>query len=167
VSPENSKPQAAPASGLDKMAEGLLGRLVMGDIAETEKADLLSDLTAELQALRLTMSAHSKVLVQQNELLVSMQNVMAIWSNCLTSWVNDKDGKAFKAVMRKLTDEGLLPIIEPIEADEDIATMVEELSQQMEGGDGNPDDNGTDEAGGAVIDAEFREVPSRNSGEDA
>ena len=167
MSPENNSPEPklAPASsGLDRIAEGLLGRLVMGDIPEGEKAGILAELTDELRALRLTMSAYSKVMVQQNELLVSMQNVMAIWSNCLMTWVNAEDGKAFKSVMRRLTEEGLLPMVEPIEFDEDIASMVEELSQEMEGDGGEPggDDGGMEEP--PVIDAEFREVrPGKKS----
>jgi hypothetical protein len=162
---EQPKPQPMTASPLDKMAEGLLGRLVMGDIPEDEKADILTQLTGELRALRITLSAHGKVMLQQNELLESMQNMLAFWNNNLVDWVKDPEGKALKARVRstleKYTDIGYFDLID---TSEEVGAMVEELAEQMgaeEGGEPGEDQGGGEE--GPVIDAEFREVPSRKS----
>lgn len=159
MSPEQVHPQAAPLSGLDKMAEGLLGRLVMGDIPDGEKADILVDLTAEMRLLRVATA-------QQTVALVSMQNILAIWNNCLLAWTNDEKGRAFKAIMRELSADGLTGNVEPIELDSEIAEMVEELSAEMDADDSEPDGDGGGGEEPPVIDAEFREV-SRKSGEHA
>ena len=123
---EQPKPQPMTASPLDKMAEGLLGRLVMGDIPEDEKADILAQLTGELRALRITLSAHGKVMLQQNELLESMQNMLAFWNNNLVDWVKDPEGKALKARVRstleKYTDIGYFDLID---TSEEVGAMVE------------------------------------------
>lgn len=156
---EQPKPQAVPVVGLEKMAEGLLGRLVAGDIPEEEKADILVDLTAEIQGLRV-------LAIQQQIALVSMQNMLAIWNNCLLEWANDEKGRAFKAVMRDLTGKGLTAQVEPIELDKDIAKMLDELADEMDAGEDEGGESGEDEGGGEegpVIDADFREVPSRKS----
>jgi len=165
VTVEQPKPQAV-ASGLEKMAESLLGRLVAGDIPEEDKADILTQLTGELSALRVTLSAHGKVMLQQNELLESMQNILAFWNNNLVDWMKDPEGKSFKARVRTTLDKYVdIGYFDLIDTSEEVGAMVEELAEQMEaeaGGEPGEDQGGGEE--GPVIDAEFREVPSRKSG---